>query len=165
MSPRTGCSTLVRELGIGFVAYSPLSRGFLTGAISSFEDFAPNDYRRNSPRFMGENFQRNLDLVQRVTELAREHNCTPAQLALAWVLHQGSDIVPIPGTKRRRYLEENLEACEIVLSAEDLRADRRGLPAAGRSSATGTRTCPRSTADSPQVRRLDGIPLTKPQAE
>jgi aryl-alcohol dehydrogenase-like predicted oxidoreductase len=110
----------IRELGIGLVAYSPLGRGFLTGAITSPEDFAADDFRRHNPRFQGENFARNLELVERVRELAREHNCTPGQLALAWVLHQGRDIVPIPGTKRRRYLEENVEAVEITLSADDL---------------------------------------------
>jgi aryl-alcohol dehydrogenase-like predicted oxidoreductase len=110
----------IRELGIGLVAYSPLGRGFLTGAITSPEDLAEDDFRRHNPRFQGENFQRNLDLVARVRELADEHNCTPAQLALAWVLHQGTDVVPIPGTKRRRYLEENVVATEIDLTAEDL---------------------------------------------
>ena len=110
----------ITELGIGLVAYSPLGRGFLTGQITSPADLAENDFRRTSPRFQGENFQRNLDLVARVKELAREHNCTPGQLALAWVLHQREDVVPIPGTKRRRYLEENVQAVEIELSAEDL---------------------------------------------
>ena len=110
----------LRELGIGLVAYSPLGRGFLTGAITSPEDLAEDDFRRNNPRFQGENFQRNLDLVERVKEIASEQNCTPGQLALAWVLHQGDDIVPIPGTKRRRYLEENIEAVDIKLSPEDL---------------------------------------------
>jgi aryl-alcohol dehydrogenase-like predicted oxidoreductase len=110
----------IRELGIGLVAYSPLGRGFLTGAVSRIEDLGEDDFRRHSPRFQGENFQRNLDLVGRVRELAREHNCTPGQLALAWVLHHGSDVVPIPGTKRRKYLEENVEATEVELSAEDL---------------------------------------------
>jgi aryl-alcohol dehydrogenase-like predicted oxidoreductase len=110
----------IRELGIGLVAYSPLGRGFLTGAITSPDDFAADDFRRQSPRFQGENFQRNLDLVARVQELAREHNCTPGQLALAWVLHRGKDTVPIPGTKRRRYLEENVEATEVRLSDEDI---------------------------------------------
>ncbi|HWD85532.1 MAG TPA: aldo/keto reductase [Solirubrobacteraceae bacterium] len=110
----------LRELGIGLVAYSPLGRGFLTGAITSPDDFAPDDFRANNPRFRGENFKRNLELVDRVKELAGEHNCTPGQLALAWVLHQGDDIVPIPGTKRRKYLEENVEATEVQLSQEDL---------------------------------------------
>jgi aryl-alcohol dehydrogenase-like predicted oxidoreductase len=110
----------VRELGIGFVAYSPLGRGFLTGQIKSIDDLAADDYRRYSPRFQGENFSKNLELVTRVTELAREKGVTPGQLALAWVLAQGEDIVPIPGTKRRSYLEENAAASEIELTAEDL---------------------------------------------
>jgi aryl-alcohol dehydrogenase-like predicted oxidoreductase len=121
----------IRELGIGLVAYSPLGRGFLTGAITSPDDFDDDDFRRFQPRFMGENFQRNLDLVGQVTEIAREQNCTPSQLALAWVLAQGSDVVPIPGTKRRRYLEENLAATELTLSAEDLaRIDEVAPPSA-----------------------------------
>ncbi|MGA8440319.1 MAG: aldo/keto reductase [Candidatus Sulfotelmatobacter sp.] len=110
-----------RELGIGFVAYSPLGRGFLTGQFTRFEDFPEDDYRRSSPRFQGENFQRNLDLVHRVEEIAREKGCQPAQLALAWVLAQDENIVPIPGTKRRKYLEENLAALEVKLSQQDLR--------------------------------------------
>lgn len=111
----------VRELGIGFVAYSPLGRGFLTGRFQRFEDIPEDDYRRHHPRFQGENFQRNLDLVQRVKELAREKGCTPGQLALAWLLAAGNDIVPIPGTKRVAYLEENLAALDIRLTAEDVR--------------------------------------------
>ncbi len=110
-----------RELGIGFVAYSPLGRGFLTGQFTRFEDFPEDDYRRFSPRFQGENFQRNLDLVHRVEEIATEKQCKPAQLALAWVLAQDEDIVPIPGTKRRKYLEENVAALDGKLSKEDLR--------------------------------------------
>jgi len=109
-----------RELGIGFVPYSPLGRGFLTGKIQKVEDLADNDYRRTVPRFQGKNFERNLDLVKRVEEIAREKHCTPAQLALAWVLAQGNDIVPIPGTKRRKYLQENVGAAEVVLTDEDL---------------------------------------------
>src|SRR5438552_3531733 len=109
-----------RELGIGFVPYSPLGRGFLTGQIKSFEDLAEDDYRRTAPRFQGENFQRNLDLVNQVKEIAREKRCTPAQLALAWVLAQGEDIVPIPGTKRRKYLRENVDALDVLLNADDL---------------------------------------------
>src|SRR5204863_5123807 len=109
-----------RELGIAFVAYSPLGRGFLTGQIKRFEDFAPDDYRRNSPRFQGENFRKNLDLVARVEAIAKEKSCTPGQLALAWVLAQGEDIVPIPGTKRRTYLEENAAAAEVRLDADEL---------------------------------------------
>ena len=110
-----------RELGIGFVAYSPLGRGFLTGRFRRFEDLPADDYRRNSPRFQGENFQKNLDLVRKVEEIAKEKGCTPAQLALAWVLAQGDDIVPIPGTKRRKYLEENMGALSMKLPKEDLR--------------------------------------------
>ena len=109
-----------RELGIGFVPYSPLGRGFLTGQIKRFEDLAADDYRRQSPRFQGKNFQRNLDLVERVSEIAREKNCTPAQLALAWVLAQGEDIVPIPGTKHRKYLQENLGSLQVRLTSKDL---------------------------------------------
>jgi aryl-alcohol dehydrogenase-like predicted oxidoreductase len=110
----------IRELGIGLVAYSPLGRGFLTGRFKRPEDLGEDDFRRYSPRFQGANFERNLELVQRVGELAREHDCTPGQLALAWVMHQGDDVVPIPGTKRRSYLQENVEATELALSAEDL---------------------------------------------
>jgi aryl-alcohol dehydrogenase-like predicted oxidoreductase len=109
-----------RELGIAFVAYSPLGRGFLTGQFKKFEDFAPDDYRRHSPRFQGENFQKNLDLVARVEAIAKEKKCTPGQLALAWLLAQGEDIIPIPGTKRRAYLEENAGALRVKLTAEDL---------------------------------------------
>ena len=109
-----------RELGIGFVPYSPLGRGFLTGQIKRFEDLPEDDYRRTSPRFQGENFQRNLDLVRQVSEIAREKQCTPAQLALAWVLAQGEDLVPIPGTKRRKYLQENVGALSVSLTSADL---------------------------------------------
>ena len=117
-----------RELGIGLVAYSPLGRGFLTGQIKRFEDFAPDDYRRNSPRFQGENFQKNLDLVKKVEEIAGQKNCTPSQLALAWVLAQGDDIVPIPGTKRVKYLEENVGAISVKLTADDLAQIEKILP-------------------------------------
>ncbi|MBV8051096.1 MAG: aldo/keto reductase [Acidobacteriaceae bacterium] len=110
-----------RELGIGFVAYSPLGRGFLTGQFRRFEDLPADDYRRNSPRFQGENFQKNLDLVHAVEEIATEKGCKPSQLALAWVLAQDENIVPIPGTKHRRYLEENVAAVDIRLSPVDLR--------------------------------------------
>jgi len=110
-----------RELGIGFVAYSPLGRGFLTGQFTRFEDFPEDDYRRFSPRFQGENFQKNLDLVRRVEEIANEKGCQPAQLALAWVLAQDKNIVPIPGTKRRKYLEQNVAALDVKLSEDDLR--------------------------------------------
>ncbi|WP_375434403.1 aldo/keto reductase [uncultured Hymenobacter sp.] len=109
-----------RELGIGFVPYSPLGRGFLTGQIQRFEDLAPDDYRRHTPRFQGENFQKNLDLVARIKELAVQKNCTPGQLALAWVLAQGDDVVPIPGTKRVPYLEENVGALDVQLSSDEL---------------------------------------------
>ena len=109
-----------RELGIGFVAYSPLGRGFLTGRFQKPSDLPEDDYRRFSPRFQGENFQKNLDLVRRVEELAIEKGCAPSQLALAWVLHQGEDIVPIPGTKHRKYLEENVKALDVEFSPEDL---------------------------------------------
>jgi aryl-alcohol dehydrogenase-like predicted oxidoreductase len=109
-----------RELGIGFVAYSPLGRGFLTGRFRSIDDLPPDDYRRQSPRFQGENFQKNLDLVERVEGIARRKRCTPSQLALAWVLAQGDDIVPIPGTKQRKYLEENIRALDVDLTPADL---------------------------------------------
>ena len=111
---------LCRELEIGFVPYSPLGRGFLTGRFRTFDDLPEDDYRRNSPRFQGENFQRNLDLVARVEEIARRKQCTPAQLALAWLLAQGEDIVPIPGTKQRRYLEENVGSLKVELTQGDL---------------------------------------------
>jgi aryl-alcohol dehydrogenase-like predicted oxidoreductase len=109
-----------RELGIGFVAYSPLGRGFLTGQFRSFDDLPENDYRRSSPRFQGENFQKNLEVVARVEEIAKQKGATPSQLALAWVMAQGEDVVPIPGTRRRKYLEENAGAARIELSAADL---------------------------------------------
>jgi aryl-alcohol dehydrogenase-like predicted oxidoreductase len=109
-----------RELGIGFVPYSPLGRGFLTGQFKNFEDLAADDFRRNSPRFQGENFQKNLELVKRIEAMAAEKLCTPAQLALAWVLAQGEDLVPIPGTKRRKYLEDNLGALNVSLSTLEL---------------------------------------------
>jgi aryl-alcohol dehydrogenase-like predicted oxidoreductase len=110
----------VRELGIGFVAYSPLGRGFLTGKIKSLDDLESSDYRRKSPRFQGENFAKNLELVKKIEEIAREKHCTPAQLALAWVLRRGDDIVPIPGTKHARLLEENVEAVKVELSDRDM---------------------------------------------
>jgi len=109
-----------RELGIGFVAYSPLGRGFLTGRFTKFEDLPADDSRRLWPRFQGENFKKNIDLVHRVEKIAKAKGCTPAQLALAWVLAQGKDIVPIPGTKQRKYLEENVGALNVQFSAEDL---------------------------------------------
>lgn len=118
----------LRELGIGFVAYSPLGRGFLTGELRSPEDFAPDDYRRNSPRFVGDNFARNLDVVERVRAIAVRKGVTPGQLALSWVHSRGVDIVPIPGTKRRRYLEENVAAGGIVLSPEEHAEIEAALP-------------------------------------
>jgi aryl-alcohol dehydrogenase-like predicted oxidoreductase len=125
-----------RELGIGFVAYSPLGRGFLTGRFKTFEDLPADDYRRSNPRFQGENFQKNLDLVRRIEALAREKRCTPSQLALAWLLAQGPDIVPIPGTKQRRYLEENVGALNVTLTAEELRGIDEIVP---RGVAAGAR--------------------------
>lgn len=118
--PETDALTTCRELGIGFVAYSPLGRGFLTGQFKRFEDLPADDYRRNTPRFQGENFQKNLELVRRVEQIAQQRQCTPSQLALAWVLAQGEDVVPIPGTKRRKYLEDNLGALEVRLTTEDM---------------------------------------------
>jgi len=126
----------VRELGIGFVPYSPLGRGFLTGQIKSVDDLAEDDFRRNSPRFQGENFQKNLDLVREIEAMAREKGCAPSQLALAWVMAQGNDIVPIPGTKRRRYLEENAGALDVRLTDEDLARIDRIIPP---GAAAGTR--------------------------
>jgi aryl-alcohol dehydrogenase-like predicted oxidoreductase len=118
----------VRELGIGFVAYSPLGRGFLSGRIKSIDDLDEQDFRRRGPRFQGENFQRNLDLVARVEEIAAERGVTPGQLALAWVLAQGEDVVPIPGTKRVQYLEENAAAVDVELSDDDLRRLDEAFP-------------------------------------
>lgn len=117
-----------RKLGISFVAYSPLGRGFLTGQFKTIEDFAPDDWRRNNPRFQGENFARNLELVRRAGQIAAEKNVKASQLALAWVLAQGEDIVPIPGTRKRRHLEENLAALDITLSTEDLRRLNEAAP-------------------------------------
>ena len=118
--PEDALLPTVRELGIGFVAYSPLGRGFLSGSIRSLDDLEENDFRRQSPRFAPENFERNLELVDRVSEIAEEKGVSASQLALAWVLQQGKDIVPIPGTKRRSYLEENLSASEVELSTEEV---------------------------------------------
>ncbi|MER3429278.1 MAG: aldo/keto reductase [Pyrinomonas sp.] len=123
-----GVLGVCRALGIGFVAYSPLGRGFLTGRFKRFEDLPEDDYRRNHPRFQGENFQKNLDLAKRVEEIAAEKGCTPAQLALAWVLARGEDIVPIPGTKRRLYLEENVKALDVRLTEEDLKRIEEAFP-------------------------------------
>jgi aryl-alcohol dehydrogenase-like predicted oxidoreductase len=126
----------VRALGIGFVPYSPLGRGFLTGEIKSTDELASNDFRRNIPRFQGDAFRKNLDLVAEIRELARAKDCTPAQLALAWVLAQGDDIVPIPGTRRRKYLDDNLGALDVELDADDLARINRALP---KGAATGAR--------------------------
>ena len=134
--PEDGVLETCRALGIGFVPYSPLGRGFLTGQIRRFEDFAPDDFRRNSPRFQGENFQKNLDLVRGVEDLAREKGCKPSQLALAWVLAQGDDVVPIPGTKHTKYLEENVAALDVQLTSEDLRRLEELFP---RGAAAGNR--------------------------
>ncbi len=137
-----GVLETVRELGIGFVAYSPLGRGFLSGQIRTLDDLGPDDFRRHSPRFQGDNFQKNLELVDRVRELAAARDVTPSQLALAWVLAQGDDVVPIPGTKRRRYLEENIAASGIRLSEDDLRAIDEAAPA---GAAAGDRYADMST--------------------
>jgi len=126
--PESDILKTCRELGIGFVAYSPLGRGLITGAIKRYEDLAPDDFRRNSPRFQGENFQRNLDLVAKVKAMASGRGWTPSQLALAWVMAQGQDIVPIPGTKRRKYLEENAAAAEFKLTKEDLQQINEVFP-------------------------------------
>jgi len=134
--PEDGVLDACRRHGIGFVPYSPLGRGFLTGEIRTPEDFAPEDYRRNSPRFQGENFDRNIALVEKVAELATEAGCTPGQLALAWVLAQGPDIVPIPGTKRRKYLEQNVEAVDLDLGPSQLTELEAIFP---RGAASGTR--------------------------
>jgi aryl-alcohol dehydrogenase-like predicted oxidoreductase len=126
--PEDGALDACRRLGVAFVPYSPLGRGFLTGAIRSTDDFVADDYRRKNPRFQGENFARNLELVDLVKAIAADKGCTPAQLALAWVLAQGPDIVPIPGTKRRKYLDENLDALDVRLSAEDRATIEAALP-------------------------------------
>ena len=137
----------VRDLGVGFVAYSPLGRGFLTGQIKSVDNLDADDWRRNVPRFQGENFEKNLDLVREVETMAGDKGCTPAQLALAWVLAQGDDIVPIPGTKRRKYLDENLAALDVRLTADELARIDRVLPP---GLAAGTRYA------APQMRFLGG---------
>jgi aryl-alcohol dehydrogenase-like predicted oxidoreductase len=134
----------LRELGIGVVAYSPLGRGFLSGRITSPDDFGEDDFRRNHPRFTGENFARNLELVDRVRELAASKGATPSQLAIAWVLAQGDDVVPIPGTKRRSYLEENLGALDVELTSEDLAAIEEVTP---RGSVAGARYNPEMMAN------------------
>ena len=134
----------IRELGIGFVAYSPLGRGFLSGRITSPEDLDPNDFRRRNPRFQGENFDRNLELVERVREIAAEKGATPSQLALAWVLRQGDDIVPIPGTKRVAYLEENAGAADVELSDDELARIEEAFP---KGATSGDRYPDMSTID------------------
>jgi len=134
--PEEGLLAACRELGIGFVAYSPLGRGFLTGRYKTPDDFAADDWRRNNPRFQGDNFRRNLAMVDRVARVAARKGCTPAQLALAWVLARGGDIVPIPGSKRRERLEENAAAADIRLTPEDLREIDALLPP---GMAAGTR--------------------------
>ena len=135
----------IRELGIGFVAYSPLGRGFLTGRFTKPEDFEADDFRRSHPRFQGENLARNLALVERVRAIANEKGCTPGQLALAWVMRRGEDIVPIPGTKHVRYLEENVAALDVELTDDDLaRLDEVAPPGA----AAGDRYADMSSIDS-----------------
>ena len=145
--PEDGLLALCHELDIAFVAYSPLGRGFLTGEIRSIDDLAPDDFRRFSPRFQGENFAKNLDLVEQIKRMAEARGYTPAQLALAWVLRQSEDIVTIPGTKRRKYLEENLGALEVTLTAEDLREIDEVAP---RGAAVGDRYA------APTMRLLNG---------
>jgi len=142
--PEDGVLDTVRELGIGYVAYSPLGRGFLTGRFSSLDDLEEGDFRRNHPRFQGENFRRNLDLVARVEEIAREKGCTPAQLALAWVLSRGGDVVPIPGTKRRSYLDENAGALEVEITEDDLGRLEEAFP---KGATSGDRYADMSTID------------------
>jgi aryl-alcohol dehydrogenase-like predicted oxidoreductase len=127
--PETEVLPACRKLGITFVAYSPLGRGFLSGTIKEIDKLPINDYRRNNPRFQGENLRRNLELERRVEELAAEKRCTPSQLALAWLLAQGDDIVPIPGTKRRKYLEENAQAVNLKLNSQDLARIDQAIPA------------------------------------
>jgi aryl-alcohol dehydrogenase-like predicted oxidoreductase len=134
-----GILPTVRELGIGFVAYSPLGRGFLTGRIKRLDDLEPDDYRRGSPRFQGDNLENNLHLVDEIDAIASERGCAPSQLALAWVLAQGNDIVPIPGTKRRKYLEENVGALDVKLTADELARIDRVIPP---GAASGERYAP-----------------------
>jgi aryl-alcohol dehydrogenase-like predicted oxidoreductase len=142
--PEDGVLATTRELGIGFVAYSPLGRGFLTGRFRSEDDFDDGDFRKQQPRFKGDAFQRNWDLLERVQQIAAEKEITPGQLALAWVLAQGDDIVPIPGTKRRTYLEENAAAVEVELTDEDLARIDEVFP---RGAAAGDRYADMSTID------------------
>jgi aryl-alcohol dehydrogenase-like predicted oxidoreductase len=142
--PEDGILATIRELGIGFVAYSPLGRGFLTGAFKTPDDFPADDYRRNHPRFQGENFKQNLQLVDRVRDIAAAKHCTPSQLAIAWLLAQGDDIVPIPGTKKRKYLEENAEAVNVVLTEDDLAQIAQAAP---KGSTAGQRYADMSTVN------------------
>ncbi len=142
--PEDGPLAACRELGIGFVAYSPLGRGFLSGRFRSPEDFEEGDFRRHHPRFQGENFRRNTDLVEQVEEIAREKGCAPAQLALAWVLSRGEDVVPIPGTKRRGYLEENVGALHVTPTGDELARLEEAFP---KGAAAGDRYADMSTID------------------
>ena len=142
--PEDGILATLHELGIGFVAYSPLGRGFLTGSFKSYDDLAPDDWRRNSPRFQGENFQKNLDVAAKVQQIAAAHGCQPSQVALAWLLQQGQDIVPIPGTKRRKYLEENAAAASITLDTEELKRIDAAFP---QGIAAGNRYADMSTVN------------------
>ncbi|HVS45265.1 MAG TPA: aldo/keto reductase [Verrucomicrobiae bacterium] len=142
--PEDAILPTIRELGIGFVAYSPLGRGFLTGAFKSPDDFPADDYRRNHPRFQGENFEKNLQLVARVKEIAEQKKCTPSQLAIAWLLAQGDDIVPIPSTKKRKYLEENVGAADVVLTSDDLAHIAQAAP---KGSTSGQRYADMSTVN------------------
>jgi aryl-alcohol dehydrogenase-like predicted oxidoreductase len=141
--PEDGVLDTCRELGIGFLAYSPLGRGFLTGQIKTFDELPPGDFRRNSPRFQGDNFRKNLDVVAQVEALATKKGCSPAQLALSWVLAQGDFIVPIPGTKRRPYLEENLGAARVAITDAELQAIDAAFP---RGVAAGERYAAQSMA-------------------
>ncbi len=149
--PETDVLPVCRELGISLVAYAPLGRGFLTGAFQRPEDLAPNDSRRHMPRFQGENFEQNLNLVAKIKEIANRKGCTPAQLALAWLLAQGEDIIPIPGTKRRERLEENLRALEVELNDDDLRRIEESAPP---GVATGTRYPRAGNADGQSVESI-----------
>jgi aryl-alcohol dehydrogenase-like predicted oxidoreductase len=143
-SPEDKILPTVRELGIGFVPYSPLGRGFLSGQIKSLDDLAEDDFRRRGPRFQGDNFQKNLDLVAKIEEIATEKGITPSQLALAWVLAQGEDVVPIPGTKRVKYLEENVGAVDVQLTDDDLRRIDEAFP---KGAAAGDRYPDMSTVN------------------
>ena len=149
-----------RELGIGLVAYSPLGRGFLTGRFKKFDDLPADDYRRHSPRFQGENFQRNLDLLKRIEQLAAKKHCTSSQLALAWVLAQGDDIVPIPGTKQRKYLEENVAATKIELTSDDLKQIAEVAPGRRRRRPALSRA--HDAPDRPVNRILEGSASSLP---